>query len=235
MRTLDADGKPISVPGTARILRVTATREKTTTATSRRRPRRSYSEPIRTDDQGRGSFEWTAREEGRYRVVWEARDAWEQTVAAREEAWIAGEAAGGGVVHNKHALLIPERSDYRIGDTARVLLVADEPGTTVLLTQELEWRILSKRVIRVSGRSEVLEIPLTQAQSPDVTLVITGIRGREAFRSTATLYVRPPSRSLAWTSRRTRRLTSPAKRPSSTCAPATWKAGRCGRRRASAW
>jgi uncharacterized protein YfaS (alpha-2-macroglobulin family) len=193
VRTLDANGRPVSVSGTARVLRLTAKTDEA--GAEKTESEEVYQEPLKTDAQGRATFQWTASRDGSYEVRFEARDAWEQLVIGRERAWVAGEGAGAGVFHNKHVLLIPEETSYRIGQTARVLLVADEPNATVLLTQEAGSRLLEKRVIRMTGRSQVVEIPLTRRLSPDVVLAANGVRDRELFRSQATLYV-PPAEGL---------------------------------------
>jgi alpha-2-macroglobulin len=188
IRTLDASGRPVSVTGTARVLRLTVQGGRTVSEEVRR-------QPLKTDDQGRATFDWVAARDGSYEVRFEARDAWEQWVVGRGRAWIAGDGAGAGVFHNRHVLIIPERTTYRIGETARVLLVADEPGSTALLTYEAGSGILEKKVVQITGRSMVLEIPLTRRASPDVVLAVTGVRDRELFRSETTLYV-PPAEQL---------------------------------------
>jgi len=189
VRTLDAAGRPVSVIGTGRILRVTYADDGT------RKLEEVFQTPVGTDAQGRGSFDWVATQSGRYLVRFESRDAWEQLVVGDTPTWVSGEGAPAGTFHNRHVALVAEATTYRIGDRARVLLVANQPDTTVLLTQEAGSRILKKQVIRMTGRSQVLEIPLTRQQLPDIVLAVTGVRDRELFRSQATLYV-PPAGEL---------------------------------------
>jgi uncharacterized protein YfaS (alpha-2-macroglobulin family)/tetratricopeptide (TPR) repeat protein len=194
VRTLDADSRPVRASGTARVLRLTVRRVEPD-GEEKYDAREVFSAPLETDAQGRAEFRWRAAREGRYEVRFDARDRHEQAVVARARTWIAGEEAGDGVFHTKHVVIVPEQTTYRLGQTARILLVADEPNATVLLTQEAGDRIIEKQVLRLSGRSEIIELPLTRKQSPDIVLSITGIRDRDLFRSQATLYV-PPAEQL---------------------------------------
>lgn len=192
IRTLDADGRPVSVSGMVRVYRVVNTDPR---EAGKQPEMPIHQAPLKTDAGGRAVFTWKPDQAGHYLVRFEARDAWEQLVVGEERAWIAGDMAGAGVFHNRHVLLIPEQTTYRIGGKAKVLLVSDEPSATVLLTQEAGDRILDKRVIRMKSRSMVIEVPLGREQSPDVVLAVTGIRDREYFRSEARLYV-PPAEQL---------------------------------------
>ena len=80
-----------------------------------------HREALKTDDQGRAVFGWKAEKDGSYEVRFEARDAWEQLVAGVERTWVAGDGAGSGVFHDRHVMLAPQQTTYRIGDTAKVL------------------------------------------------------------------------------------------------------------------
>ena len=188
VRTLTADGLPTGVRGIVRVLRLTRKEDRIESSESHR-------EPLATDETGRAVFTWSPLRDGWYEIRFESRDPWEEQVTGRDRAWVAGDGTLTGVFHNRHALLIPERSTYRSGDTAKVLLVTDSTNTTALLTWEAGGRLLEKRVVRATARSQVLEIPITRRDEPDVVLAVSGVRDRTFFRNETRLYV-PPARRL---------------------------------------
>jgi uncharacterized protein YfaS (alpha-2-macroglobulin family) len=194
VRTLDAAGRPIAAAGTVRVIRLTA-REGQPGRPAGYDGREVHAEPLRTDAAGRGVFAWPAPEAGAYEIRFEARDSREALVTARERVWVAGEGAGAGVFRNEHVQVIPDQSTYRLGEKARLLVVADEPGLSILLTQEAGNRILEKRVIRLQGRHQVVELALKREHSPDLVIRATGIRDRGLFQAEARLYV-PPAEQL---------------------------------------
>ena len=102
---------------------------------------------------------------------------------------------------------------YQDGQAARVLLVTPEPGCAVLLTREVENRILDKRIVRIPGRSLEVSVPITGRDVPNVFLSAVMIRHGEMLTATQELFV-PPARQTVehYNSRPTKRAISPAKR-----------------------
>jgi len=192
VRTVDAAGRPVAATGTGRVLRLFAESGKI-------RTEEVMVAPVHTDASGRGAITWSQSRPGRYEIRFEALDPWEQRVTASAEAWVAGDSAGEGVDASTHVRLVPELASYRAGQSARLLLIADQPNTTVLLTQEAGSRLLEKRVVRIDGRSAVVEIALTRLASPDVVVAVSGVRKREFFRTSATLAVPAAEQLLAVT------------------------------------
>ena len=76
-----------------------------------------------------------------------------------------------------------------------MLLVTPEPGCTVLLTREANNEILDRRVIRVSGTSMELPLPLSERDVPNVFLSAILIRDGQMHQATQELFV-PPARQL---------------------------------------
>jgi len=182
VRTETTQGEPIAASGVVRFARLIADK-----ALLRREP--AHSVPVRTDGTGRGTVSWNGARAGRYEVQFEAIDAWDRKVTARTETWVAGDEASSGVLSEDHVELVPELRTFAPGQSARVLLVSDAPGMTVLLTHEAGERLLQKRVTRLSGGSNELEIPVQSQHSPDLVVAATGVHRREFFRAEATLQV----------------------------------------------
>ena len=75
--------------------------------------------------------------------------------------------------------LIPERTTFRPGETARIMVQSPYESATALLTVEREG-ILSSRVLHLTGSAPQIEIPLTEAHLPNVFVSLMLFQGRTA-------------------------------------------------------
>ncbi|MGV3722436.1 MAG: alpha-2-macroglobulin family protein, partial [Actinomycetota bacterium] len=180
--TQDLTGRGMPANGVVRFSRLIAEKDD-------HRPEPMHTEPLHTGGDGRGMATWIPPLAGRYEVRFEATDEWDRKVTAGVRTWVAGDEAGSALFPSHPVELVSESARYSPGSTARVLMVAREPETTVLLTHEAGDRVLQKRVVRITGRSMVLETPLEVRHSPDILLTAAGVRGRRYFRAQAPLRV----------------------------------------------
>ncbi len=72
--------------------------------------------------------------------------------------------------------IIAEKDTFKLGETARVMLVADRPGTWVLLTVEAE-EILTQQMIHLDGPVKLVEVPITDTFIPNV--FFTAVSGND--------------------------------------------------------
>ncbi|RYE92259.1 MAG: hypothetical protein EOO75_07105, partial [Myxococcales bacterium] len=90
----------------------------------------------------------------------------------------AGAAAGGWRDRDDGSLrLVTDRSTYRAGDTARVLIQSPFREAEALVTVEREG-VLWQKVIPVRGPAPTVEIPVTEAFLPNVHVSVLLVRGR---------------------------------------------------------
>ncbi|HXX29586.1 MAG TPA: alpha-2-macroglobulin family protein [Myxococcaceae bacterium] len=73
--------------------------------------------------------------------------------------------------------LVPDRQLYGVGETARVLVKSPFPEAEALLTVEREG-VLSVRRIRLTGAATALDVPLGEAEVPNVFVSVLLVRGR---------------------------------------------------------
>lgn len=100
----------------------------------------------------------------------------------RSEAYFY--ATGGGYVAWERAdddriELVPERTDYRPGETARLMVQSPYESATALITVEREG-IISSRVETLTGSAPQIEIPLTERHLPNVFVSVILLNGRTA-------------------------------------------------------
>ncbi len=75
--------------------------------------------------------------------------------------------------------LVPERTTYRPGETARFMVASPFERATALITVERDG-ILSSRVETLVGSAPQIEIPLTEAHLPNVFVSVILLHGRTA-------------------------------------------------------
>ncbi len=123
--------------------------------------------PAKTDDQGRASVSFTPRLAGSYRIAASAKDDGGRTVTASAFTWATGGDAFWGVNDSNRIDMIADRTSYKPGDTAKVLVTAPYKGSTALLTIE-RGEVISHRLLHIAGTSELIEVPITADYAPNV-------------------------------------------------------------------
>src|SRR5205085_11352437 len=74
--------------------------------------------------------------------------------------------------------VVPDRPLYHVGDVARVLVAAPRPGMTALVTIE-RGRVYSHQVLRLSGASPVVRIPILPGYLPNVFVSVVVVSGAD--------------------------------------------------------
>lgn len=92
--------------------------------------------------------------------------------------------------------IVPDKKSYRPGDIAKVLIMAGQPGTTVLVS--VEGRDLhTTKVLRATADSTVVfEVPVTADDEPEMWISAQFIRKGEMYQSARRLRVPPEEHKL---------------------------------------
>ncbi len=146
--------------------------------TSRAEKTPVYTQTMTTDRNGAAVFAFTPAEPGEYKIEATGRDRAGHSVRSATYAWVSGQKyAAWRQENNDRIQLVADKKEYRVGETAR-LLVASPYQTPVkaLLTIE-RGGILSRSVIDIRGNSEVLEIPIRPEFAPDVFASLLLVKG----------------------------------------------------------
>ncbi len=134
-----------------------------------------------TNDAVRCTF--TAKEGGRYRVVATIRDDHERTNESELTLWVAGgrQPQNRGVEQEK-VELIPDREEYKAGDTAQILVQAPFYPAEVAMTLRRSGIVKVER-FRIEGPTYTLRVPIEDAWIPNVHVQVdlVGTEERNAF------------------------------------------------------
>jgi uncharacterized protein YfaS (alpha-2-macroglobulin family) len=153
---------------------------------------------LTTDAQGQATLTWTPTAGGQYLVRARAVDERGNATASAVFVWISGrldEFVPWRMESNDRINLVADKKEYRVGDTAQVLVPSPYPGPVwALLTLE-RGHILSHQVITLTSNSQTLSIPILSEFAPNVfvsILIVQGQNGRNSLPSFKLGYVELP-------------------------------------------
>ncbi len=125
------------------------------------------------------SVNFKAGRAGPYRIRMTAKDAAGRTVTSVLPIYVSGSEEVAWDYRNAAQLdLVADKTEYRPGETARLLVKTPLSGEA-LVTIEREEKILRTMRVQLAGNAPALEIPLEQADAPNVFVSMVLIRGRE--------------------------------------------------------
>ena len=132
------------------------------------------SQQLTTDAKGEAVASFTPPEAGSYRVLARGRDSGGRTVQSSIFLWVAGDGfAPWRRDNNDQISLVSDKTSYRPGETAEVLIPS--PFTQphwALITVE-RGGILSHEVRKMDGNSAVFRLPITAAHVPNAYVSVT--------------------------------------------------------------
>ncbi len=109
---------------------------------------------------------------GSWRVVATVTDAKSRINRTEFETWVAGgELPAPRDVSQEQVLLIADKTDYAAGETAKIAVSAPWPGAHGLVTLRRSG-IIEARRIDLSGTSTTIEVPISDALVPNVTVQV---------------------------------------------------------------
>jgi uncharacterized protein YfaS (alpha-2-macroglobulin family) len=117
------------------------------------------------------SCKLTPQHAGSYRIRGEIKDTQGRSQVATLSTW----ATGPGEVtwsQGKGVRLIPDQSEYHVGETAHVLVQNPYPGARALVTVE-RYGVLWKKTVKLAGGAPVIDIPIGKTFFPGAYLSVT--------------------------------------------------------------
>ena len=183
---LDLQGKPqAGVPLQVRALaRITTTSRKRMVGGFYAYDNRTHTKDLgvvcsgKSDAQGLLACNARLDEPGRVELIASASDAQGRRAQAAASVWVTrqGELWFGGENHDRMDLL-PERKQYKPGETARFQVRMPFRRATALLTVEREG-ILHTEVVQLQGSDPTVSLKIDPAWGPNVYVSVLALRGR---------------------------------------------------------
>jgi hypothetical protein len=132
-----------------------------------------------TDARGLHLCQGAAPASGDLILVAATRDQEGDESLAHATVWVTGERAWFRVADSDRMDVLPEKSEWSPGETARLQVRMPFAEATALVTSEREG-IIDARVVRLSGENPVIEVPVAAEYSPNVFVSVLAVRGRVA-------------------------------------------------------
>ncbi|NOZ71179.1 MAG: hypothetical protein GXP38_04585, partial [Chloroflexi bacterium] len=130
-----------------------------------------------TAADGLAQLNWTPDQPGQYLIRATAHDALGNSKTSAAFTWIAGQGyAPWRVANNDRIELVADRENYRVGDTAKILIPSPFPGPTTALVTIERRNVISHQIITLQSNSETLEVPIVATYAPDVFVSVVLIQ-----------------------------------------------------------
>jgi len=136
---------------------------------------------VTTDSDGQAEWNWTPARSGQYKITATVVDSKGNAVTSAAFMWISDRGsdryAAWPLENNDRIELVADKPLYEVGDTAQVLIPHPYNGPVRALITTERGEILSTEVITLTGNSETVEIPVTEALLPNAFVSVVIVKG----------------------------------------------------------
>ncbi|MEL0095121.1 MAG: MG2 domain-containing protein [Planctomycetaceae bacterium] len=185
------DGRPVQGKGKLRLLKVTYNRDNEPVE------RVVQSWNLNTNAQGLASQQIKAKEKGQYRVSYEVDDGNGHTIEGGYIFTVIGDGFDGGDFRFSDLELIPDKAEYRPGDTVKLQINTNRrQGTVLLFVRPSNGVYLPPKRIDLKGKSTIEEIAVIRKDMPNFYVEAVTVANGRVFQSTKEIVVPPEKRII---------------------------------------
>jgi uncharacterized protein YfaS (alpha-2-macroglobulin family) len=148
-----------------------------------------------TDSHGLGTVAVKAPSAGSFLLAAHAFDGSKREVVTDANLWITADGGDGSSYRSAGIQLVFDKKRYAIGETATVFVARPRPGLPILLTVEGD-RIHQAQVLRGSGPSATVKLPVTATFSPNAFVAVAAVDGKAFHSAERSLNVLPVDQFL---------------------------------------
>ncbi len=143
-----------------------------------------------TDASGKAQVKLTIPDAGEFRVRITATTPENRTVETVAYLWAPGESPWWSGPAQERVQIVPDKKSYQPGDTAHVLIVTGKEPTSLLVTVEGNG-LYSGQVLKSSGGSITVDVPIKPEYAPNFYVAAVFIRGNKMYQGSKSLTVPP--------------------------------------------
>jgi len=185
------DGKPVQGTGTVELLAIRYEDGKPVETPV-------HTAELPTNDQGRADTKLRAVRPGQYRLSYTVADAKDHTIEGGYVFTILGEGFDSADFRFNEIELIPDKADYRAGDTVKLMVNTNRAGAAVLLfVRPSNGVYLRPKLVRLTGKNTVEEIGVLQKDMPNFFVEAVTISDGRVFDAVREIVVPPEKRVLS--------------------------------------
>ena len=133
---------------------------------------------VQTDDAGRASYQFTPPNGGIFKVIISTLDEQGNEVRASTTMWVSSREYVSWRQQNSNRIdLVPDQTDYNVGDTAQILITSPFQGEVNALVSVLRGDVLVTDYVVMDSNSYVYELPITADYAPNVYVSVMIVAG----------------------------------------------------------
>ncbi len=133
---------------------------------------------VTTDKDGKATTTFIPPEGGTYKVLVTAKDAAGHEVRAAAYIWVtSGRFVSWRQDNNNRINLVPDRKEYKVGDTATILIPSPFQGETKALVTVERGGFYKTEVLTLTSNSTLYQLPIAPNYAPDVYVSVVIIKG----------------------------------------------------------
>jgi uncharacterized protein YfaS (alpha-2-macroglobulin family) len=148
-----------------------------------------------TGADGKGQVQFTIPDAGEFRVRITAVSTNNREVEDTAYLWAPGETPLWAGTQEERIQIVADKKSYAPGDTAHVLIVTGKDPVSVLVTSEGNG-LYSAQVIKSSGGSATVDVPIQPEYAPNFYVSAAFIRGSKFYTGNKSLKVPPTQHVL---------------------------------------
>jgi len=139
-----------------------------------------YTTTVKTNDKGNAEARFMPKEGGSYKVRATATDSRGNEVRSATYLWVSsGEWISWRRENNDRIELIADKKEYKVGDTAEILVPSPFRGPIKALLTVERGSVIEHKVITLQGNSEVVRIPIVEGYVPNVFVSLVLVKGMD--------------------------------------------------------
>lgn len=146
------------------------------------------SRDAQTESDGTARVAFTAKDTGSLHLRVKALTPEKREVTGTSWIWIAGAEGAWWGGANRQIRMVADKKSYKVGDTARVLIMTGVPEAHLLVTTEART-VQSKKIVHATSPSVMLEIPIQSDNQPNVYVAAVFFRDNKLYQSSKNLKV----------------------------------------------
>ncbi|MHB9026812.1 MAG: alpha-2-macroglobulin family protein [Armatimonadota bacterium] len=152
---------------------------------------------VETNDEGQSSLQMKASRAGQYRVSYTVTDAKNHSIEGGYLFTVRGEGFSGSEFRFDDLELIPDKREYRPGESVDLLINTNRTGAALLLfTRPTNGVYLPPKVLRLNGKSTHEAIAVAQKDMPNFFVEAVTIADGQVHTETREIVVPPEKRVL---------------------------------------
>lgn len=152
---------------------------------------------VDTDAEGFATHQIKPNQAGQYRLSYKLTDSEENQIEGGYVFTVIGKSFASEKYRFNNLELIPEKREYRAGETVKLQLNTNRKnGTVLLFTRPSNGVYLPPTLLKLDGKSTVIDIAVTKKDMPNFFVEALTVANGNVFRETKEIVVPPEKRVL---------------------------------------